>query len=111
MGALVAAASVDGMRTGGRGRFFQWSLNAFGWHGIGHLAASAVLRGYTTGVVTSPVIVVPYWLWAIRTLRRDGIQISTRPDASLLLLAPLLLAAHALAAALVQNGALARSTH
>jgi hypothetical protein len=32
------------------------------------------LRRYTTGVATSPTIVIPYWLWARRALAREGLS-------------------------------------
>jgi hypothetical protein len=35
---------------------------------------TAALRQYTTGVATSPTIVIPYWLWARRALAREGLS-------------------------------------
>lgn len=64
MAVVVAAASADGHRTGGRSAFYQASLNGFGLHGLVHLAQAAATRGYTPGVVTSPLLVVPFTLWA-----------------------------------------------
>jgi hypothetical protein len=37
MGLLMAAASADGYRTGGRSAFYQTVLLGFGLHGIGHV--------------------------------------------------------------------------
>ncbi|WP_405699826.1 HXXEE domain-containing protein [Streptomyces sp. NBC_00069] len=73
MGLVVAAAAADGYRTGGRSAFYQTSLNAFGLHGLVHLAQAAATRGYTPGAATSPLVVVPFTLWARGRLRRAGV--------------------------------------
>ena len=52
------------------------ALAAFTTHGVTHLASSAGLRSYTPGVVTVPLVIAPYSLWAWRTLRASGL----RPD-------------------------------
>ncbi|MFB6821139.1 HXXEE domain-containing protein [Streptomyces virginiae] len=78
MGLVVAAASADGYRTGGRSAFYQASLNGFGLHGLVHIAQAAATRGYTPGVVTSPLLVVPFTLWARGRLRRAGVLRPTR---------------------------------
>lgn len=36
------------------------------------IASVAVMRSYGSGVVTSPVIVIPYWMYARRVLREHG---------------------------------------
>lgn len=74
MGVAVAAAAVSGVRSGGRSWLFRSALVGYGLHGFGHLAAATALRGYSTGVVTAPTVVIPYWLWARRVLRREGIS-------------------------------------
>jgi hypothetical protein len=74
MGLVVAAASAEGLRTGGRSAFFQGALDGFGLHGLVHLAQAAAARGYTPGSATSPVIVIPFALWARGRLRRAGIR-------------------------------------
>ncbi|MFE9309684.1 HXXEE domain-containing protein [Streptomyces sp. NPDC006706] len=79
MGAIVAAASASGRATGGRSEFYQTALNAFGLHGLVHLAQAAAVRGYTPGSATSPVLVVPFTLWARARLRRAGVLRPTRP--------------------------------
>lgn len=73
MSLLYAMAAADGVRTRGRGRLFQDVQLVFGAHGFFHLAASAVTHGYTTGVATSPTVVLPQWWWATRHLRRAGV--------------------------------------
>ncbi|MFB7715743.1 HXXEE domain-containing protein, partial [Streptomyces sp. NPDC056105] len=73
MAVVVAAAAVDGYRTGGRSAFYQGALNGFGLHGLVHLAQAAAVRGYTPGSVTSPLVVIPFTLWARGRLRRAGV--------------------------------------
>ena len=72
MGAHVAGVSAVGVRSQGRSRLFRGALLAFGLHGFGHIAGGVALRQYTTGVATSPTIVIPYWLLARRALAREG---------------------------------------
>ncbi|OWA10435.1 HXXEE domain-containing protein [Streptomyces sp. CS113] len=79
MAAVVASASVAGRLTGGRSATYQAALHAFGLHGLVHLAQSGLVRGYTPGSATSPLIVVPFTLWARRRLRRAGVLRPTRP--------------------------------
>jgi hypothetical protein len=74
MAVIVAAAS-----TGGRSAAYQTALNAFGLHGLVHLAQPGLVRGYTPGAATSPLLVVPYTLWARHRLRRAGVLRRTRP--------------------------------
>ncbi|PFG94357.1 uncharacterized protein with HXXEE motif [Saccharopolyspora erythraea NRRL 2338] len=74
MGALILAASARGARTGGRSPFLQSTLFGFGVHGVGHLALTALHRGYTPGAATAPAIVLPYSLWAWRRLGRAGVR-------------------------------------
>ncbi|MFJ6853188.1 HXXEE domain-containing protein [Streptomyces sp. NPDC091271] len=75
MAGVVAAASADGARTGGRSRFFGTVLFGFGLHGAVHLAQSAAYRGYTPGVVTAPLVVIPYSVWAVRRLAAAGVPV------------------------------------
>ncbi|MFD9376534.1 HXXEE domain-containing protein [Streptomyces sp. NPDC059999] len=108
MGLIVAAAAADGRRTDGRSAFYQAALNGFGLHGLVHLAQSAAARGYTPGVVTSPLIVVPFTLWARDRLRRAGVLRPTRARDAVLglgLAAAATAAAHA-AARLIRRLAL-----
>ncbi|MFB6503744.1 HXXEE domain-containing protein [Streptomyces sp. NPDC002466] len=74
MGGLMAAASADGARTGGRSPFFRSVLVGFGWHGAVHMAQTLAYRGYTPGVLTAPTVVVPYSVWAVRKLKEAGIR-------------------------------------
>lgn len=79
MAAVVTAASAAGHVTGGRSAFYQAALNGFGLHGLVHLAQAAAVRGYTPGSATSPLLVVPFTLWARGRLRRAGVLRPTRP--------------------------------
>ncbi|MFF8846971.1 HXXEE domain-containing protein [Streptomyces sp. NPDC015127] len=73
MAAIVGSAAVAGHRSGGRSAFYQGALGGFGLHGLVHLAQAAAVRGYTPGSVTSPLVVVPFTLWARGRLRRAGV--------------------------------------
>jgi hypothetical protein len=72
VGVVILAAAWDGGRSGGRSVFYQIVLAAFGFHGLVHLGQSALVRGYTPGVVTAPVIVLPFTAWAFWVLSRHG---------------------------------------
>ncbi|MBW5484880.1 HXXEE domain-containing protein [Streptomyces bambusae] len=78
MAVVVAAAAADGHRTGGRSGFYQGALTGFGLHGLVHVGQALATRGYTPGVVTSPLLVVPFTLWARGRLRRAGVLRPTR---------------------------------
>jgi hypothetical protein len=73
MGAYFAGVSAAGVRSQGRSPLFRGGLLAFGLHGFLHIGTTAALRQYTSGVATSPTIVIPYWLWARRALAREGL--------------------------------------
>jgi hypothetical protein len=73
VGIAVAGAAIAGERTGGRSPLFQAAIAGFGLHGVTHLAGSALARDYTPGVLTAPVLVIPYALWARRQLARAGV--------------------------------------
>jgi Protein of unknown function with HXXEE motif len=73
VGLVVAAAAVRGSRTQGRSAFYQNALLGFGLHGLGHIGVSLLTRAYTSGVATSPTIVIPFWLWATRALHQAGV--------------------------------------
>lgn len=74
MAAVMTAAAADGARTRGASTLYRGTLLGFGLHGFGHLASAAALRRYAPGVVTSPVVVIPFWLWARQVLRRHGLR-------------------------------------
>ena len=74
MGGVVASACVAGVATRGRSAWFRGGLLAFGVHGFGHIAMSVRVRGYTSGVLTSPTVVIPAWLWSRRRLAAHGLS-------------------------------------
>lgn len=73
VGVLVTIAAADGYRSRGRGRLYQNVQLVFGMHGFTHIAASLITRGYTSGVTTSPTVVIPQLLWARHMLRASGV--------------------------------------
>ncbi|WP_158843126.1 HXXEE domain-containing protein [Saccharothrix deserti] len=79
VGVVIAAAAADGARTGGRSKLFQSVLAGFGLHAVTHVVSGAVFRGYTPGVVTAPIVVAPFSLWALRQLHRAGIHVKPSP--------------------------------
>ncbi|MDU0300328.1 HXXEE domain-containing protein [Streptomyces sp. PAL114] len=79
MGAVVGTAAAAGRLTGGRSGFYQSALTGFGLHGVVHMAQAAAVRGYTPGSVTSPLVVLPFTLWARGRLKQAGVLRPTRP--------------------------------
>jgi hypothetical protein len=73
VGMIVATAAVRGYRTHGHSTFYQNALLGFGLHGFGHIGISVLTHGYTSGVATSPTIVIPFWLWATQVLNQAGV--------------------------------------
>ncbi|WP_329026083.1 HXXEE domain-containing protein [Streptomyces sp. NBC_00690] len=119
MGLVMAAAAADGHRTGGRSRLYQAALAGYGWHGLIHLGQSLALRGYTPGVATAPVVVLPFSLWAWRELLRSDVPHDLgRASAAAAVLFPVGLAtAHVVAKAVLskersgsQHGRIARGS-
>ncbi|MEV6504171.1 HXXEE domain-containing protein [Streptomyces prunicolor] len=107
MGGVVAIAAADGHRTGGRSGFYQAALNGFGLHALTHMAQAVAVRGYTPGVVTSPLVVVPFTLWARGRLRRAGVLRPARPRdvaTGLALAAAATVGTHGVARQLVRRG-------
>ncbi|MCX5554802.1 HXXEE domain-containing protein [Streptomyces sp. NBC_00038] len=114
MAVVVATAAADGHRTGGRSDFYQRVLNAFGLHALVHVAQSAVVRGYTPGVATSPLVVIPFTWWARGRLRRAGVLRPAQPRdvvEALVLAAAATAGTHAMARRIHHRGrATSRST-
>lgn len=96
IGLYWVGAALEGRRTGGRSAFFQDALWAWGVHGVGHVVVSALRRGYTSGVATAP-LVIAYWVWAVRTLRRAGVPTVSSPLRAIATGMAALVAAHAIA--------------
>jgi len=78
MGGVMAGAAAAGARSGGRSGFYQAVLAGFGWHAVGHLAQAVAVGGYAPGVLTSPVVVAPFSMWAWRQLRAAGVPADLR---------------------------------
>lgn len=78
VGALMAAASIDGYRTRGRSPFYQAMLYGYGMHALIHLASALTARRYTSGAATALPVVLPFWLFANAALRADGIEVRPR---------------------------------
>lgn len=73
-GVVVSSIAARGALTGGRSSLFRGGVLAFGLHGFGHIAGAVALRGYASGVATSPTVVIPMWLWGRKVLRRNGLR-------------------------------------
>ncbi len=58
-------------------RLFRIALAAFSAHSLSHVGASALFRGYTPGVATVPLVIVPHTLWAWPRRRRTGLVTTT----------------------------------
>ena len=75
MGVLMAAAPADGYRTRGRSPVYQAALYGYGMHTFSHLGTAVLARGYTPGVATALPVVLPFWIFAKRTLRVHGVEV------------------------------------
>ncbi|WP_324616668.1 HXXEE domain-containing protein [Streptomyces sp. NRRL F-5065] len=107
VGLYVAAAAAAGRASGGRSAFYQCVLYGFGLHALVHIGQAAALRRYTPGSVTSPLVVVPFTLWARGRLRRAGVLRPTRPRDLVIALGgagAVAVAAHAVAQGLLAAG-------
>jgi hypothetical protein len=96
-GVAMAAASAAGAATGGRSKFFQATLAGFGLHAATHLAQSAVLRRYTPGLITTPLVVIPFSAWAWRRLKSEGVPIAPTDRRLTVALAAIVPLSHAIA--------------
>ncbi len=79
MAGLCTTAVADGIRTRGRGRLYQDFQWVFGLHGFGHILVSAAAKKYTTGSVSSPLVVIPQLLFAVHALHTAGVPRTVRP--------------------------------
>ena len=96
-GVAMAAASAAGAATGGRSKFFQASLAGFGLHAATHLAQSVALRRYTPGLITTPLVVIPFSAWAWRRLKTERVPIAPTDRRLTLALAAIVPLTHAIA--------------
>lgn len=103
MGGLMLAVSARGAHTGGRSVIYQTAVTGFGLHALTHLAQSAVVRGYTPGVVTAPLVAGPFAVWARRRLRRAGVPVTRGGVVALAALPVVLGGVHGMASVLVRR--------
>lgn len=59
VGTAMSAAAALGVATNGRHRVYQAAVAGFGLHGLTHIAQTVMWRGYTPGVTTAPLVVIP----------------------------------------------------
>lgn len=76
MGGFMTTAAAAGARSGGRSALYQAALVGFGLHSVTHVASAIALRRYTPGLITAPVVVAPFSWWALRRLRRSGVELT-----------------------------------
>ena len=100
---IVATAAVRGYRTHGHSAFYQNALLGFGLHGFGHIGISVLTHGYTSGVATSPTIVIPFWLWATQVLNQAGVPNRRSIPAAIALAAGSIAGGHLVAFLLTGN--------
>lgn len=74
----MLAVAARGAHIGGRSVVYQTAVTGFGLHALTHLAQSAVVRGYTPGVATVPLVAAPFSVWARRRLRQAGVPVTRR---------------------------------
>jgi Protein of unknown function with HXXEE motif len=103
VGVVVAAAAVRGYRTQGRSAFYQNALLGFGLHGFGHIGASVLAGSYTSGVATSPTVVIPFWLWATLALEQEGVPDRRSVPAAVVLAGGSIAGGHLVASLLTRN--------
>jgi len=103
VGLVVAAAAAHGYRTQGRSAFYQNALLGFGLHGLGHIGVSQLTHRYSSGVATSPTIVIPFWLWATQVLDQAGVPNRRSVPAAIALASGSIASGHLVASLLTKN--------
>jgi Protein of unknown function with HXXEE motif len=107
IGGIVTWSSLRALRSRSvdTGLFLP-ALAAYTGHAFTHLGESAVAGGYTPGAITSPLIVLPYSVWAWQTLRHAGLadrqRVLRAAGLGMALMAPAIFGAQALARLLVK---------
>ncbi|WP_150462953.1 HXXEE domain-containing protein [Nesterenkonia ebinurensis] len=81
MGTLVGFACVRGARTEGRSQLYRAVTAGLEGHVFTHLAASAVTRRYTAGVVSALPVMLPGTRAASQELSRDNRPLTTKDRA------------------------------
>lgn len=109
MGGFMTVAAAAGARSGGRSGLYQAALAGFGWHSVTHLAQAAVLRTYTPGLVTAPLVVAPFSVWAWRRLVAADVPTDVRGSTpQVVLMLPLTIGTSHLAAHLLTRRSASR---
>ncbi|TFD81982.1 HXXEE domain-containing protein [Cryobacterium fucosi] len=72
MGVLVGAACVRGARTHGKSRLYRSVAAGLEAHVATHIAASIAFRGYTAGLITAPLVMLPGARLARAEIRHSG---------------------------------------
>jgi hypothetical protein len=113
VGALVAGACIQGVRTNGESRLYRAVLAGLEAHVVSHVAASAVLGQYTAGVITAPLVMLPGARRARTALDRGGAPLlpSDTVRGSALMLGAALLAHLVARIALPAGGDRRRAAH
>src|SRR5215470_13337482 len=93
VGLVAAAAAAHGYRTQGRSALYQNALLGFG----------LVTRSYVSGAASSPTIVLPFWLWATRTLNQAGVPNRRSVPAAIALAAGSIAVGHVVASYLTKS--------
>jgi hypothetical protein len=76
VGAGVAVTTGSALRDlDGELALLPAALAAYTAHGATHVLQSVVLRSYTPGVATVPLVIAPYSVWAWQALRRVGLTV------------------------------------
>lgn len=98
MGLLAAAACARGVAESGDSRFYRAVAAGLEARVGTHLLASILQRGYTAGVVSAVLAMLPGTVIARRELARCGLDISVRDTAAgIAILVPAAAACHVLA--------------
>lgn len=104
MGVLVGFACIRGTRTKGRSPLYRAVTAGLEGHVFTHLAASAVTRGYTAGVVSALAVMLPGARAASRELARDDLPLTTRDSArGIVVLIPAAFACHLIVRAVMKR--------
>ncbi len=74
--------------TTSRGPSAAESASSTRWPSVSQRALAT--RSYVTGSLTSPTVVIPYWIWARRTLAAEGVPAARGSAWGVLALVPLL---------------------